>query len=783
MKSRQLLCSLTACIIATGILQAQEVRDWTDKTSGKKIQASMTGADPAKRTVTIQTAAGQSFTLSVDRLVEADLIYIKEQLTKPAQPAGAPPAPGAPAATPATAPAAAPPAPSPKGEPAPPPPALTIIPAKKFKFPAGSNILGAVKRERPRVFLNAAGLASVKAKAGTDPVCAALAKNIEKTGEVWLSKYELQQKRGEGGRGGGVGGEGLHRFLSFGLLDTIKGDPKWKARMPSELEALAKFTNWKPDEPTECAEFVVAVALGYDWFRATLNEQQAKKIREALIQLGMDALIAHLKEEPLPVTTKRPEPGQQLEPSKAAPPKKKQAEDKRPKTSEEMVMACALMVGAIAIMDEESAVAGPAANVAAKVIEEGITQFAPEGIWWEGISRGEDVLDAVSFLSMTLRAATGGDFGLTLVEGVPQTQWARALLNAPAGVFNYCSFEGNGFTKPWISTWLKTMHGNLAAGAFAVGGAASDQSGGVNQAGQLVYMSPSSAGYAIPAKADALLANAQVVAMRSAWNDNKAWYVGFKGGDNELPGSQLDLGTFILDAGGQRWADELGTFSAQGRPLNLADAKRFERYRDNTLGQNVIRFSGAPAEDEKEKKDKKKGNAAPAPPALPHNQSVDAKAAVVAFDSTPERGLAIVDLGDAYSSRVKDYRRGIMMTRGAAPSVLIQDELEIKNNSSPEWIMHTRSEVTVNGKTATLKKGGQTLTATLISPADGSFFTEAAPEPAKPETEGSLKGVSILKVPLSNVKGDVKIAVVFALGDKTPEVPSAPLETWMPKKR
>src|SRR6185295_7886257 len=45
---------------------------------------------------------------------------------------------------------------------------------------------------------------------------------------------------------------------------------------------------------------------------------------------------------------------------------------------------------------------------------------------------------------------------------------------------------------------------------------------------------------------------------RSAWNDKSALYVGFKGGDNAANHAHLDLGTFVLDALGQRWAVDLG---------------------------------------------------------------------------------------------------------------------------------------------------------------------------------------------------------------------------------
>ncbi len=769
---------LVFAILCSGIGRAAEVREWTDKTSGKKIQASILSADREKAEVTIQTAAGQTFTLKADRLVEADLAYIREFLAKPATPPTPPTPPTTPPAGAPAAPAAKEKAaPLPAGQPAPPPPQVVIIPAKKFKFPAGHQILEAVKKVRPRVFLNAAQLAAVKARSTSDPISAQLLKNVATTGEAWLTKFELQQKRGEGTRGGGVGGEGLHRFLSYGLLDVTSGDPKWKARMPSELEALARFTNWKPDEPEENAEFVVAVSLGYDWFRSALNDQQAKKVRDALVQLGMDALSANLKEAPLPATTKRPEPGQSAEPSKAPPPKKKlAANEKRLVTSDEMVMASALMVAAIAIADEEPNVAAPAANLAAKILGEGLTQFAPEGIWTEGLSRGESVLEAISFLSMTLRAATGTDFDLTRVEGLPAAELARIQLTGPAGVFNYCSFEGTGLNKPWINSWLTMNYGNLGLPAFRPRGAASDQSYGVNQAGLLVYQNPYIAGVTVPEKLDGILPVSQVVSMRSAWHDPKAYYVGFKGGSNALPGSQLDLGTFVLDAGGVRWGTELGVFTAQGKPVNMEDATRFTRYRDNTLGQNVIRFTGAAPEEKAPKK------GAPPPP-LPHNQSADAKAKMVAFESTPDRGLAIIDLADAYSNRVKEYKRGIMLSRGATPSVLVQDELEIKSTASPEWVMHTKATVTVNGKTATLKQGESVLTATLLAPADASFFSEEVPEPKDVQKEGSFKGIFALKVPMKDVKGKHTVRVVFALGDKTPELPNLPLEAWVAKKR
>ena len=40
----------------------------------------------------------------------------------------------------------------------------------------------------------------------------------------------------------------------------------------------------------------------------------------------------------------------------------------------------------------------------------------------------------------------------------------------------------------------------------------------------------------------------EVMTMRSAWNDKNARFVGFKAGDDKANHSNLDIGSFVLDA-------------------------------------------------------------------------------------------------------------------------------------------------------------------------------------------------------------------------------------------
>ncbi len=747
------LAALVLLCSSLGV-KAQEVRPWTDKASGRQIKASMVSADPKARTVTIQGEDGKSFTLSVDRLVDADLAYIKANLNAP--PAQAP----APAAAPVAAvPAPAPGAKAPAGAPAPPRPQVAVVPVKTFKRPAGSEILGKVKKVRPRLLLNAEGIAALKARAEADPTSKTLVTNISTTVEQLMALPELTKIYGAEAAAAAPGREGLFRLSHLGVLNFVKPDPRLPDKAVKELLALSKdFSNWNPDKADICAEFVWGVALGYDWFRPSMNNDQAKIVRTALIELGMEALMAKLKDEPVPAISMRAESGQTKtapakQPVKAAPPKKKEDKDE-PVGTNQMKAAAALLLAAIAIADEEPNAAAAASTLAAKVFSKGMTQFAPDGIWIETIEPGDEVLDVAASVISTLRAACGTDFGFSNLEGLPNAGVARMALTGPDGIFNYGDARGGNLSRTWVTSWLAAMYGNPGVPALRVPPATQPQRAGLlGQAGLLIYNSPNITGYGTPDALDYAFNGAAVATLRSAWNDSKAMFVGIKGGDNNLPGAQLDLGTFVLDAGGVRWAVDLGGEGDRAPGMAKAnDPSKFKLYREGSKGQNII-YMG-------------------------EDQATNGKGNITGFLSTPDRGIAIVDLkGEA---KVKDHRRGVLMVRGAKPYVLLQDEMHFKSAASPVWTMHTRAEVKVDGGKATLKSGAGVLTMTLLSPKEAKFVAEDAPELKEPE--GTLKGVKVIKISLGNVKSEQTIAVAFASGDAPAEAAVVPLAEWIKKK-
>lgn len=85
----------------------------------------------------------------------------------------------------------------------------------------------------------------------------------------------------------------------------------------------------------------------------------------------------------------------------------------------------------------------------------------------------------------------------------------------------------------------------------------------------------------------------QWASMRSSWTDGDALYVAVKAGNltgHETHGD-LDVGDFVLDALGTRWAGELGSgdYNSPNYFLSEAqDADRWKYYRKMTEGQNTL---------------------------------------------------------------------------------------------------------------------------------------------------------------------------------------------------
>jgi len=88
---------------------------------------------------------------------------------------------------------------------------------------------------------------------------------------------------------------------------------------------------------------------------------------------------------------------------------------------------------------------------------------------------------------------------------------------------------------------------------------------------------------------------------RSSWTDPNATYLAIKGGSPGVSHGHMDVGSFIIDAAGWRWAVDLGPESynkIESRGMDLWDrspgAERWTIFRYNNFSHNTLVVNGQP---------------------------------------------------------------------------------------------------------------------------------------------------------------------------------------------
>jgi hypothetical protein len=245
---------------------------------------------------------------------------------------------------------------------------------------------------------------------------------------------------------------------------------------------------------------------------------------------------------------------------------------------------------------------------------------------------------------------------------------------------------------------------------------------------------------------DKYFRGAEVALLRSDWNNPQALFVGFKAGDNKANHSHLDLGSFVFDAAGVRWAMDLGAddYNLPGYFSSLpgyATGPRWNYYRLRAEGHNtlVINPSGTP------------------------DQDPSARARIIRFEPGTGRAFAIADLTPAYAKNAQHVLRGIALLDGN--KLLVQDEVQADSPVDLWWFMHTAASARIgdDGRTAILEQAGKELRAEILSPENARFqLIDAQPLPSSPHTERQAKNEHIRKlaIHLSGIT-DSRIAVLL----------------------
>ena len=301
-----------------------------------------------------------------------------------------------------------------------------------------------------------------------------------------------------------------------------------------------------------------AFAIGYDWLYPALSPEDRSWIRAAIIEKGLDPALAVYEHPAGTWVTNR--------------------------FNWNQVCNGGITLGALAIADDEPDKSRAVLRYALDSIQHALASYSPDGGWAEGPGYWHYATSYTVYLLAALDSALSTDFGLSASKGFDKTGRFRVYFSGPSGkTFNYADAHDRTEPAPEMF-WLARR---FFEPVYAWQEQKLLEAGGNSDALDLIWYepearSPKQDGWPL----DAIFHSVQVAFMRSAWEDPNAIFIGVKGGDNKINHSHLDLGTFVLDAGGVRWALDLGPddYNLPG----YFGPKRWTYYRMRTESHNTV---------------------------------------------------------------------------------------------------------------------------------------------------------------------------------------------------
>ena len=341
----------------------------------------------------------------------------------------------------------------------------------------------------------------------------------------------------------------------------LTGDEKYAQRAWEELESACEFPDWNQKHYLDTGGMMAAAAIGYDWFYDYLSEAQREKLQNAILEKGVKIGL----------------------------------DIYRGKYNAVYLMSfwinspynwnahcnAGLIMASLAIGNAAPEITGPVLEDAMRSFEYAANEFEPDGAWEEGPSHwNTNVQDDVRIIS-SLETALGTEYGYFNIPGIRETCYYPVYVMGPHGTFNYSDSDKTKRLEIQHQFWMAEHLPDPNLGYLRK--TYIEESNYKCTPSDLIWYRPEYCAQKLKdLDTDRYFRKVDTATMRSSW-DNEAMFVGFHSGNTDIPHSHLDTGSFMLDYGGVRWVEDLGTDR-----ITYTGTGGYRPYRSRAEGHNTL---------------------------------------------------------------------------------------------------------------------------------------------------------------------------------------------------
>ncbi len=422
------------------------------------------------------------------------------------------------------------------------------------------------------------------------------------------------------------------------------------------------------------------------------------------------------------------------------------------------------LVGAVAVWDKAPDKASYVIAESMRALEKVMNNFYPAGSWPEGLDYSSYQISRLSHGLSTIQNTLGHDYGFLTAPGFRRFVDFYMAMHGNSGGSNFgdsvefpTQVYYDGLVFPWAAHVFNSPE------IYTLGKRYMEISGRPDYLEHILYYHSewenlSSSEVQLPL--DSYFTTTEDVVLRDSYDKNGV-YLAAQFGKTTASHAHYDVGTFILDMLGERWAVDLGK-DDYTLPGYFVTGSRDNYYRCRPEGHNLFVIN----------------------PDEAIGQTYTGFAPVTSFESSEAEAFAIGDLSSVYADDALSAKRGFMLTDNRS-SVVIRDEIRTETASTIYWFMQTAATITVvDGDTAILSQNGKQVQLDFVSNASNVelYYTDAVPLASSPNPAGQNQNAGVrrltIRVPsASSLDLTVRITPVGSAAANT-AVPDLPLARW-----